>query len=253
MRSMYELVEVMSRLRAKNGCPWDREQDHKTLKPYLVEETYEVIDAIDGEDDDSLKEELGDLLLQIVFHAQIADEERRFTIDDVAASIVEKLKRRHPHVFGTVKVASSEEVLHNWEQIKKHEGKNSVMDGVPKSLPALLKARRVQEKARRVGFDWDDVKGAVHKISEEIKELEEALLNGRKDEAKKEFGDVLFSLVNVSRFLGIDAEDSLRKTIEKFIERFKYIENEVQNQGKKEMGDYTLEELDRLWEQAKGE
>jgi len=253
LRSMYELVEVMSRLRAKNGCPWDREQDHKTLKPYLVEETYEVIDAIDEENDDSLKEELGDLLLQIVFHAQIANEEGRFTIDDVAASIVEKLKRRHPHVFGSVKVASSQEVLHNWEQIKKQEGKNSVMDGVPKALPALLKARRVQEKAGRVGFDWDDVKGAVHKISEEIKELEEALLKGREDEAKEEFGDVLFSLVNVSRFLGIDAEDSLRKTIEKFIERFTYIENEVKNQGKKEIGDYTLEELDRLWERSKDE
>ena len=248
LRNMYELVEVMSRLRAEDGCPWDREQDHKTLKPYLVEETYEVIDAIDGEDDDSLKEELGDLLLQIVFHAQIANEEGRFTIDDVAGTIVEKLKRRHPHVFGAVKVASSEEVLHNWEQIKKDEGKSSVMDGVPKSLPALLKARRVQEKARRIGFDWDNVNGAIRKIQEEIGELEQALVKGKKDEAEEEFGDVLFSLVNVSRFFEIDAEDSLRMTIDKFISRFRYIEEEIKDRDK----EFTLEELDRLWERAKG-
>lgn len=250
---MYELVEVMKILRAKNGCPWDREQDHESLKPYLVEETYEVIDAIDKGDDMHLKEELGDLLLQIVFHAQIAAEEGRFTIDDVAASIVEKLKRRHPHVFGNVRADTPEEVLVNWEQIKKDEGKESVMDGVPKSLPALLKARRVQEKARRVGFDWKDAEGAVHKVSEETAELENAILEGRADRAKEEFGDVLFSLVNVSRFLGIDAEGSLRSTIDKFIARFRFIEQEVTRRGSKAMEEYSLEELDGLWERAKRE
>jgi tetrapyrrole methylase family protein/MazG family protein len=251
--TIYDLVEVMKRLRAKNGCPWDLEQDHESLKPYLVEETYEVIDAIDKGDDAHLKEELGDLLLQIVFHAQIAAEEGRFTIDDVAASIVEKLKRRHPHVFGSVRADTPEEVLVNWEQIKKDEGKESVMDGVPKSLPALLKARRVQEKARRVGFDWENAEGAVHKVSEEIKELEDAIHRGKEDEAKEEFGDLLFSLVNVSRFLGIDAEDSLRATIDKVIERFKYIEREVKRRGSKEIGDYTLDELNSIWERSKEE
>jgi tetrapyrrole methylase family protein/MazG family protein len=253
LRDVYELVEVMSRLRAENGCPWDREQNHTTLKPYLVEETYEVLDAIERNDDDSLKEELGDLLLQIVFHAQIAQEDGRFTIDDVAASIVEKLKRRHPHVFGTVRVDTSEEVLHNWEQIKRSEGKESVLDGVPKGLPALLKARRVQEKVRRVGFDWETAEGAMHKVGEEIKELEDAVHRGKKDEAKEEFGDLLFSLVNVSRFLGIDAEDSLRRTIDKVIERFKYIEREVKRRGSRSIGDYTLDELDSIWERSKGE
>lgn len=250
---MYELVEVMKRLRAEGGCPWDREQDHESMKPYLVEETYEVIDAIDKGDDMHLKEELGDLLLQIVFHAQIAAEEGRFTLDDVAAAIVEKLKRRHPHVFGNVRADTPEEVLVNWEQIKRDEGKESVMDGVPKSLPALLKARRVQEKARRVGFDWENAEGAVHKVAEEIREFEDAINRGKEDEVKEEFGDLLFSLVNVSRFLGIDAEDSLRTTIDKVIERFKYIEREVKRRGTKDIEDYTLDELNSIWERSKGE
>ena len=253
MNDLYRLVEVMKRLRSEHGCPWDREQTHETLKPYLLEEAYEVLNAIDSKDDTHLMEELGDLLLQIVFHAQLAAEEGRFTIDDVARSIVNKLVRRHPHVFSDVKVKNAQEVLKNWEQIKKDEGKKSVLDGVPEHLPALLKARRVQEKAKRVGFDWDSVDGVVEKLVEEIKELIEAVAKDKVKDAEEEFGDILFSLVNISRFLGIDAEDSLRKTINKFMKRFYYIEEKVKKKGNKPLGDHTLKELDGLWEEAKNE
>lgn len=253
MNDLYRLVEVMKRLRSEHGCPWDREQNHETLKPYLLEEAYEVLNVIDSKNDTHLMEELGDLLLQIVFHAQLAAEEGRFTIDDVARSIVNKLVRRHPHVFSDVKVKNAQEVLKNWEQIKKDEGKKSVLDGIPEHLPALLKARRVQEKAKRVGFDWDSVDGVVEKLVEEIKELIEAVGKGKVQDAEEEFGDILFSLVNISRFLGIDAEDSLRKTINKFMKRFYYIEEKVKKKGNKPLGDYTLKELDGLWEEAKNE
>ncbi len=253
MKSFYKLVDVMKKLRGKNGCPWDKKQNHKSLKPYLIEEVYEVIDAIDREDYNDLKEELGDLLLQIVFHSQIAKENGIFTIDDVAEGIVEKLIRRHPHVFGDVKVKDSDEVLKNWEKIKKEEGKESVLDGVPKGLPALLKARRVQEKAKRVGFDWKNIDGALEKVEEEFKELKEAIKSNKKDEISEEFGDLLFSLVNVSRFLGIDAEDSLQQTINKFMERFKAIENKIKKSEKKNIEEYSLEELDELWDRVKEE
>jgi len=249
----YHLVDIMHKLRGKNGCPWDREQSHESLKPYLVEETYEVLDAIDKKDDEVLREELGDLLLQIVFHAQIAAEEGRFSIDDVADSIVTKLKRRHPHVFGEVEVKDSDEVLQNWEKIKKTEGKRSVLEGVPEGLPALLKARRVQEKVKRVGFDWEESDGPFEKVFEEIKELKAAVQQGDKKQMEEEFGDILFSLVNVSRFLRIDAEECLRSTIRKFIERFRYIETRVADNGEKPIEDYSLKELDILWEEAKDE
>ena len=251
--NFYKLVEVMKRLRGENGCPWDKKQNHKSLKPYLIEETYEVISAIDKGDDEELKEELGDLLLQIVFHAQIASEEGRFTIDDVAQTIVDKLIRRHPHVFGDVKVNGAEEVLQNWEKIKKDEGKSSIFDGVPDGLPALLKARRVQEKAKRVGFDWDNIGGTLDKVEEEFKELRNAIESGSKEDIEEEFGDLLFSLVNVSRFLGIDAEDALRKTIDKFMKRFRLLEEKVKRQGDKELENHTLEELDKIWDEVKDE
>jgi tetrapyrrole methylase family protein/MazG family protein len=251
LNDLYELVEVMRRLRGKNGCPWDHEQSHESLKPYLVEETYEVLEAIDSNDNEELREELGDLLLQIVFHAQIASEEGRFTIDDVARGIVGKLKRRHPHVFGNTEVSGPDEVLRNWERIKKDEGKHSVLDGVPAVLPALLKARRVQEKVGRVGFDWDEQNGAIEKIHEEIDELKGAVEEGKNERIEEEFGDILFSLVNLSRFLKIDAEESLRKTIGKFSKRFRYIEEQVKKRGDRPIEDYTLDELDSLWEEAK--
>ncbi len=246
-----ELVGVMARLRRKDGCPWDREQSHESLKPYIIEETYEVLDAIDRKDDDELREELGDLLLQIVFHAQIAAEQSRFTMDDVAAAIVEKLKRRHPHVFGNVEVEDSREVLRNWEEIKKEEGKDSVLDGVPDGLPALLKAQRVQEKVRRVGFDWESIGGTFDKVREEIGELEKAVKDGDQAGIEDEFGDILFSLVNVARFLGINAEESLRQTTKKFSHRFRYIENRIEEKGERPIEEYSLEELDALWNEAK--
>jgi len=245
------LVEVMRRLRGERGCPWDREQNHDTLKPYLIEETYEVLDAIDKKNDTFLKEELGDLLLQIVFHAQIAAEEGRFTIDEVSGSIVEKLKRRHPHVFGEMKVKDSDEVLKNWEQIKKEEGKTSVLSGVPAGLPSLLRARRVQEKAKRVGFDWTSIDGVMEKVIEEIRELKEAAERGDSSRVEEEFGDLLFTLVNFSRFLRIDAEDSLRRTIDRFTERFQKMERRAEERGKIPLDQATLEEMDRLWEEAK--
>jgi MazG family protein len=251
VNDVYELVDVMKRLRGENGCPWDREQSHESLKPYLLEETYEVLESIDAGDDERLKEELGDLLLQIVFHSQIASEEKRFTIDDVARCIVSKLKRRHPHVFGEVQVRDSDEVLENWERIKKGEGKRSVLEGVPESLPALLKARRVQEKVRRVGFDWDGVEGPLNKVVEEIKELRTAVQKRKREEVEEEFGDILFSLVNVSRFLGIDAEEALRKSIRKFVKRFKSIEERVSRKGEKPLESHSIEELDKLWEESK--
>jgi tetrapyrrole methylase family protein/MazG family protein len=251
VNDLYALVDVMKRLRMENGCPWDREQTHETLKPYLLEETYEVLHAIDIGEDEELKEELGDLLLQIVFHAQLASERGVFSIDDVARTIVKKLRRRHPHVFGDVQVNGSEDVLKNWEQIKKDEGKSSVLGGVPKTLPALLRARRVQEKAKRVGFDWDNVDGAFEKLMEEMKELRGAVQMKKQRLVEEEFGDLLFSLVNVSRFLNIDAEGSLRKTIDKFMERFRYIEERVEKDGKKPLGEYSLQELDSLWDEAK--
>lgn len=246
-----ELVGVMARLRRKDGCPWDREQSHESLKPYIIEETYEVLDAIDRKDDDELREELGDLLLQIVFHAQIAAEQSRFTMDDVAAAIVEKLKRRHPHVFGNVEVEDSREVLRNWEEIKKEEGKDSVLEGVPDGLPALLKAQRVQEKVRRVGFDWESIGGTFDKVREEIGELEKAVKDGDQAGIEDEFGDILFSLVNVARFLDINAEESLRQTTKKFSHRFRYIENRIEEKGERPIEEYSLEELDALWNEAK--
>jgi tetrapyrrole methylase family protein/MazG family protein len=241
----------MKRLRGENGCPWDHEQTHESLKPYLLEETYEVLEAIDKQDDEEMSEELGDLLLQIVFHAQIATEKGKFTIDDVARKIVEKLKRRHPHVFGKTKVKGSDEVLKNWEEIKKDEGKLSVLAGVPDHLPALLRARRVQEKAKRVGFDWDSIDGAFGKILEEVRELKDAAEEMNKQKIEDEFGDILFSIVNVSRFLGIDAESSLRKTINKFKQRFQHVERIAEMRGEKPLNDYSINELDELWEEAK--
>ena len=251
------LTDIMAILRGEEGCPWDRKQTHKTLKPYLLEETYEVLEAIDQEDDQELKKELGDLLLQVVFHAQIADEDGRFNVDEVSEAIVSKLIHRHPHVFGNEKVDGADEVLVNWEQLKKSEGdaepsEVSVLDGVPKHLPALLKARRAQEKASRVGFDWTHSQEVVRVLNEEVKEFLDAYREGKQSKMEEEMGDLLFSIVNLSRFLDICPEESLRKTIGKFMERFRYIEREFARRGKELQG-ASLAQMDRLWEQAKRE
>ena len=245
-----ELVGIMRRLRGPGGCPWDREQDHKSIRPYLVEETYEVIEAIDEENSDKIKEELGDLLLQIVFHAQMAEEKNRFTIDDVITHIVEKIKKRHPHIFQSTTVKDSQEVLRNWEQIKMTEGRTSVLDGVPRELPALLKAARIQEKAARVGFDWDKIDGVFAKVEEELAEFREAYKEKDKARIEEELGDMFFALVNLSRFLDTNPEDALRGTINKFIKRFQHIERELEARGLKPT-QVTLEEMDRIWEEAK--
>lgn len=250
------LVEVMRILRGPGGCPWDHKQTLETLKEHLVEESHEVLDAIDSGDRDTLREELGDLLLQVVFQAQIAREEGAFTFDDVATVITEKLIRRHPHVFGDLQVSGADEVLKNWEAIKKAEKKaegdapRATLAGIPKSLPALHKAALVQKRVARVGFDWATVDGALEKLNEEVGEVREALASGNDQATGEEIGDVLFAAVNVCRFSGHNPEELLHRTIAKFSRRFSHIETAVHAAGKN-LTDCTLEELDRYWDEAK--
>ena len=255
MSNFKRLLDIMAQLRSPEGCPWDREQTPQSLKPYLIEETYEVLEAIDQNNDENIAEELGDLLLQVVFHAQIASEESRFTIDDVTQAISDKLIRRHPHVFGDVEAKTPDEVVKNWESIKakeKPKKKTSVLDGVPPQLPALFKARRLQEKAARVGFDWDDIDDVAAKVKEETQELVQAKKSGQQQHIEEEFGDLLFSLVNLARYLNICPEEALTQTNNKFRRRFQYIEQEL-SQVKKTPQEATLEEMDALWEKAKKE
>ena len=250
------LVEVMRRLRAPGGCPWDREQTFETLKPCLLEETYELLEAMDGDDLALHVEELGDVLLQVVFQCAIREEEGLFAFDDVAAALADKLVRRHPHVFGEVSVNSSGEVLRNWEAIKQTEkGKKpdrSAIDGVPATLPALLKAQRTQSKAARVGFDWKDASGATEKIEEELAELREAVAAGDKVKVKEEMGDLLFSVVNTCRFIDVDAESALEGANKKFSRRFREVERRVREQGKT-LKACTLAEMDAIWDAVKAE
>ena len=246
----YRLVEIMAELRGPNGCPWDREQTHKTLRKYLIEECYEVIEAIDHGNALQLKEELGDLLLQVLFHARIAQENNQFGIDDVIAVISEKLIRRHPNVFGDVEINSAAEQSVNWEKIKLAEGKESVLDGVPKALSALLRAHRIQQKAATVGFDWPNVAPVWEKIFEEIAELQAAAEHSSRQALQEEYGDVLFALVNAGRFIDIDPEDALRATTEKFIRRFREIERTLREKGRT-MQEATLPEMDTIWAEIK--
>lgn len=244
------LVKIMATLRAPDGCPWDREQTHDSLKQYLIEEAYEVLEALEKEDDQHLKEEMGDLLLQVVFHARIAEERGAFGIDDVVEGISQKLVRRHPNVFGNVKIETAEEQSVNWEKIKKAEGKNSTIDGVPKALPALLRAKRIQQKASTTGFDWNDIKPVWQKVDEELAELKAACAAGNSDEIKDEFGDVLFSLVNLARFLDLNPEDALRATIEKFTDRFMQVEQHFMAKGQ-DLSEVSLQEMDNVWDAVK--
>ena len=257
------LVEVMRLLRSPRGCPWDHKQTLTTLKDHLVEESHEVLDAIDSGDRAKLCEELGDLLLQVVFQAQICAEEQAFTLDDVATSIVEKLIRRHPHVFGTTQVSGADEVLKNWEQIKKSEksaassgtagaagAPRSTLDGIPKSLPGLQKADLVQKRAARVGFDWDDAQGALAKLTEEAGEVQEAAREGDAARVGEEIGDLLFAAVNVCRFYDQNPEAVMQGTIGRFSARFRFIEDRVHALGK-QMSDLPLAELDKIWDEAK--
>lgn len=245
-----ELVALMARLRGPDGCPWDKEQSYKTIAAHTLEETHEVLSAIDREDFDGLCEELGDLLLQILFYSQIASEEKRFNIGDVIGAITKKLIHRHPHVFGDTKVAGSSEVLKKWEELKKSEGKDSVLGGVPKSLPALLKAFRLGEKTSRVGFDWQDVDGILAKVEEEARELHEARKKGDESEVDHEYGDLLFTLANLGRFLGIDPEGSLRRATERFMKRFTWMEKEAKGKNLT-LAKISPEEWDKMWERSK--
>ena len=256
MREFDELCEIMARLRAEEGCPWDREQTHESLRPYFLEETYEALEAIDNRDPKKLCSELGDVLLQIVFHAQIAHENGQYDIRSVLTRINEKLRYRHPHVFGDVTVRDSDEVVDNWEQLKLLEPeashRTSALDGVPDILPALKRAHSLQKKAAKVGFDWPDVEGPRAKVREEEAELEEALASGDRDRVADEFGDLLFALVNVARFYKLDPEDALRRTCDRFTDRFTRVERQAGEMGRNLRG-MDIAELDTLWEKAKEE
>jgi tetrapyrrole methylase family protein/MazG family protein/ATP diphosphatase len=250
------LVGVTSRLLGPGGCPWDREQTFETVRKFVLEEACEVIDAIDAGDRKALCEELGDLMLQVVFLAELARKERSFGIDEVVAGIVEKLITRHPHVFGDLDAETADEVLRNWEALKAKEKKGrGLLSGVPRSLPALVRAQNIGEKVRRVGFDWADVQGSRVKVSEEIAELDRAIASGEPAAIEEEMGDVLFALVNLSRHLKVDAEGALRRTIDKFTARFAHVEARVNEEhggfGTNEREKLPLEVLDRYWEEAK--
>jgi MazG family protein len=256
--TLARLVGVMRRLLAPDGCPWDGEQSFATLRKYVLEEACEVIDAIDSGDRAALREELGDLLLQVVFQAELARREGSFGIDDVVAGIVDKLVNRHPHVFGDLEARDADEVLRNWEKLKAREkGDRGVLAGVPRSMPALSRAQRVGEKVSRVGFDWEDAAGSRKKVAEEIGELDQAMVLGDSTAVEEEMGDVLFALANLSRHLRVDAEGALRRAIDKFTTRFAHVERRVREEhggwgdaggGNKHL---PLEVLDRYWEEAK--
>jgi tetrapyrrole methylase family protein/MazG family protein len=247
------LMGLMRRLRGPGGCPWDAEQTHETLKRYLLEETYEVTEAIDAASAPMLREELGDLLLQVVFHAVIAEEHGEFSIDDIIDTLNDKLIRRHPHVFADLKVKDIDQLIENWEKIKKMEkgsSRESVLSGVPSHLPALLKAQKISEKAARVGFDWSHVDQVFAKVLEELKEFEETMLEGNQERMEAELGDLLFALANLGRFLSLNPEDALRKTVARFMKRFEHIEQSL-HAANREIRDASLEDMERLWEEAK--
>ncbi len=248
------LVNIVAKLRAPEGCPWDREQNHKSILPDLLDEVYEFFESVDEEDDYGMREELGDLLLQVVFHSQLASEENKYNLEDVAKDISDKLVRRHPHVFGEVEVESTGEVLKNWEDIKRQEkGKEDreyVTDGIAKALPALFRAEKIQKRVARVGFDWKDEKPVLDKVEEEFLEFREALEKGDIKNAEEELGDIIFALVNVARHNNISAETALRLTIEKFDKRFRFIEDSFKKENR-DISKATLEELDKYWEEAK--
>ena len=243
-----DLVEIVKTLR--KGCPWDREQTNDSIKAATLEEAYEVADAIDNLDYEELKKELGDLIFHVVFHSVIADEGNKFNIDDVLDTIKEKLIRRHPHVFGDTVVENSDDVKRNWEAIKLTEGRDSVLDGVPEKLPSLLKAYRLQEKASKVGFDWDKKEDVWKKVIEEIEEMHSSEKNDSAAELENEIGDVFFAMTNYSRFLGINPENALRKSNTKFKYRFQYVEKKIQESGR-QINESNLAEMDKYWEEAK--
>ena len=242
------LLDIMDDLREK--CPWDKKQTLESLRHLTIEETYELADAILENDLNEIKNELGDVLLHLVFYAKIGSEKKAFDIGDVANAISEKLISRHPHIYGDVVVRDENEVKENWEKLKLKEGKKSVLEGVPKSLPAMVKANRIQDKVSGVGFDWEDPYQVWNKVQEELSELNEEIKKGSNNSIESEFGDVLFSLINFARFIGVNPENALEKTNKKFINRFQYLEKAVKKEGKK-LSEMTLSEMDVYWEQSK--
>lgn len=242
------LVGIMDDLREK--CPWDKKQTEQTLRPLTIEETYELADAITDKDWKGIKEELGDLMLHLVFYAKIGAEQQQFTLEEAIHGVCEKLIHRHPHIYGDVVVNNEEDVKQNWEKLKLKEGKKSVLSGVPVSLPAVVKATRLQEKAKQVGFEWDNREQVWDKVTEETVELHEAVAANEPDKIEEEFGDLLFSLINYARFLQIDAENALERTNKKFISRFTRMEQAASQQGKL-LADMTLQEMDDIWNEIK--
>ena len=253
-KKFIDLLEIVEKLRGPNGCPWDQEQTHETLLPYFLEETYEVMESIDGKNWDTLEEELGDILLHVVMQAQISKEKERFNIYDSLNNVNDKLIRRHPHVFGSVVATDENEVLENWEEIKRGEDGNkdrkSPLDGIPHSLPSLQRAEKIQKKASRAGFDWDTTEDVLPKLQEEIDEIEESIRNDDITEIEMEIGDLLFSVVNLCRFLNVQSEEALRKSTRKFADRFQRMETTLERTNKT-FKDYDLSTLDQIWEQVK--
>lgn len=248
LRAFERLLNIMDDLREK--CPWDKKQTNETLRPLSIEEVYELGDAILKKDDSGIKEELGDLFLHLVFYAKIGEEQDKFNVADVLNSVCEKLIHRHPHIYGSTKADTEEEVLKNWEKLKLKEGKKSILQGVPESMPALIKAYRLQQKTAKVGFEWENTKQVWEKVKEEEQELKEALNNKVQDEIEDEFGDLMFALVNYARFIKVDPEAALEKTNIKFKKRFEYIEKQAQIKSLK-LEDMTLAQMDALWNEAK--
>jgi tetrapyrrole methylase family protein/MazG family protein len=252
--SYQDLLDIMKKLRAPGGCPWDREQDHVSLKRYLIEEAYEVLEAIDEKSPEKLCDELGDLLLQVVFHARIAEENGQFSMDDVINGVSNKMIKRHRHVFGDAEAETPDDVMKIWEQVKKeekgHETQTKVLKDVPGNLPALMRSFKVQQKAAQVGFDWDRVEDAFEKVKEESAELEEAFKENDAGKMEEEVGDLLFAVVNVSRFLKVQPELALTATVNKFIRRFEYVETMSARKGKS-LNDMSLAEMDALWDECK--
>ena len=250
---LLELMDVVERLRSEQGCPWDRQQTAQSLLPYLLEETYEVMESVSADDAGALREELGDLLLHVVFQGSLAGEAGTFTLADSIRAVIHKLVRRHPHVFGDQPAVDTTVIRQRWEAAKQREkGRASILDGVPRTLPALNRARRLQEKASSVGFDWQQADDVWAKVAEEMDELREACATGDKDAMQEEFGDVLFSLVNLGRFLRLSGEDALRQAIGKFEQRFRGIEQELKRRGRR-IEDATLDEMDGIWNRLRRE
>jgi len=248
LSAINRLLDIMDNLREK--CPWDKKQTLESLRHLTIEETYELADAILENDLPEIKKELGDVLLHIVFYSKIGSEKNAFDIADVANSICDKLIDRHPHIYGDVKVDNEEDVKRNWEQLKLKEGKESVLEGVPKSLPAVVKANRIQDKVSGVGFDWEKPEQVWEKVQEELSELNEEIKAGNNENIEKEFGDVLFSMINYARFIGVNPENALEKTNKKFINRFQYLEKAAKNENK-QLSDMSLEEMDVFWNESK--